>query len=491
MSTDPQRGTGSSSALSPADRESFFAAQRRHRRAARRYSAYATVVVLVQSVPMSVMMAPLLLGVMVLAVDVVNLAFPVPDPRTWVAAVADSAGAPQAVQVALAVVVVIVPGVLVMALIWWVMRRFFLRSGLGGAVLTLPVRAPDPADPEEYQLLNVVAEIAVSAGIATPSTLIAEVPASNAAAVGTSPDQATIVVTRRLLDEQDRDETLAVVGHLVASVANGDLHIGNTVLAVFATYGVAATLFLAPVDAAARRTLRTMLRVVRHRSDPVQEAEAVRELIAFEGGDGMIAGMVFLCWRLTYWVTNLFFVSHWLVAPLRARRYLADATAVQLTRDADSLGRALAGMQSHGPGVPGGGYAAPYFVLDPQGPCGSDAGGGGEGHDSDAGGGGESLDSDAALGSSMHPSLGRRLARLRRLGYLGPAPRRFSAFREHPVRAVLGYLLLLVVGVPLGVAIFATVLALVLTCVLLALLFLSFAVAIVVEPLHVLLRGIA
>jgi len=55
----------------------------------------------------------------------------------------------------------------------------------------------------------------------------------------------------------------------------------------------------------------------------------------------------------------------------------------------------------------------------------------------------------------------------------------------------LGRLLLLVVGVPLGVAIFATVLALVLTCVLLALLFLSFAVAIVVEPLHVLLRGIA
>ena len=49
---------------------------------------------------------------------------------------------------------------------------------------------------------------------------------ANAAVVGSSPADAVVVVSRRLLDEMDRDETQGVLAHLIASIGNGDLGVG-------------------------------------------------------------------------------------------------------------------------------------------------------------------------------------------------------------------------------------------------------------------------
>jgi hypothetical protein len=70
------------------------------------------------------------------------------------------------------------------------------------------------------------------------------------------------------------------------------------------------------------------------------------------------------------WMCRLAFVS-FVVAPLlalvwRTRRYLADATAVQLTRNPDGLARALASLSAKGGIVPGAGWAAPLFIIGPR-----------------------------------------------------------------------------------------------------------------------------
>jgi hypothetical protein len=50
----------------------------------------------------------------------------------------------------------------------------------------------------------------------------------------------------------------------------------------------------------------------------------------------------------------------------RTRRYLADATAVQLTRQPDGLARGLAGLVERGGLIPGGKWAGPLFVVGPE-----------------------------------------------------------------------------------------------------------------------------
>jgi hypothetical protein len=49
----------------------------------------------------------------------------------------------------------------------------------------------------------------------------------------------------------------------------------------------------------------------------------------------------------------------------RSRRYLADATAVQLTRNPDGVARGLRAVALRGGLIPGGSWAAPLFVLGP------------------------------------------------------------------------------------------------------------------------------
>ena len=75
---------------------------------------------------------------------------------------------------------------------------------------------------------------------------------ADAAAIGTGPDDATVIVTRRLLDELDRDETQGVLGYLIGSIGNGDLRVGVLILSVFQTLGVLATVLDLPISGQAR-----------------------------------------------------------------------------------------------------------------------------------------------------------------------------------------------------------------------------------------------
>ena len=115
--------------------------------------------------------------------------------------------------------IVTAPGIAVMVSLWLGVRRV-LGGGVGALLLALGARVPRPGDLEERQIQNLVEEMALAAGVPAPQVRLIDSAAGNAAVVGTSDDEAIIIVSRGLLDDFSREDTQAIVGHLVGSISN-------------------------------------------------------------------------------------------------------------------------------------------------------------------------------------------------------------------------------------------------------------------------------
>jgi Zn-dependent protease with chaperone function len=404
----------------PADREQFFAAQARNRRAAWRLAALTALAVALMGVPMSAVISPLVYATLFVLNDLVALAFPTADLLYMLAHADQSQSATalsDAAVAALAIAALILPGSLVMLLAWLGVDALFLRHGAAGLLRSLGTREPRRGDLEEAQLQNLVEEMAIAAGLRPPRVALLDGTAANAGAVGAGPDDATIIVSRRLLDELDRDQTQGVIAQLVGSVGNGDPRAALAIVSMHRAFGVVTAVLGAPFGPHARRTLLGLMRLGLRRGRPIdsQELDALDEMLT-QSADAPasdmdpsrkttladVLGLPFMAASTAFWMARLAFVG-FVVGPLlalmwRSRRYLADATAVQLTRHPDAVARGLAALASRGGVVPGGSWAAPLFVLGPErGPSGGFRG------------------DDFGLGS-YSPPMARRLDRLRRQG---------------------------------------------------------------------------
>ncbi len=409
----------------PADRRTFDEAQRRSRRATWLVTGLSAVTVAAMGVAVGAVLVPMLWGMLTygLSVGLGVLLTVVVMPLTLGSAVlpfltplADGAsaivGAMSSVEDALErlpprqplarLAAVVLPGVVLIGLCWLVIHRLFRRAGTGGAILALGAREPRPGDLEEQQLVNIVQEMAIAAGIAPLRVLLLDGDRPNAAALGRSAEDAAVVVGRRILDELDRDETQGIVGHLVGSVANGDLRIAFATASVFETFGLLLALLDAPVSPAARATLARLWAFAKTARDPrtaITEADLVAAMLtegtslarledvtrAMQRAIDKIRGLGFLnplrMTRLALFVPYalaslvarvvLFLTVGVLLGPLvalawRARRHLADATAVQLTRYPVGLASALVWLVDHGTTVPGAEWAAHLFIVGPE-----------------------------------------------------------------------------------------------------------------------------
>jgi Zn-dependent protease with chaperone function len=260
---------------------------------------------------------------------------------------------------------------------------------------SLNAREPNQADLKELQLANVVQEMAIAAGLPAPKLMLVDSPGANAAAIGTSAHDARIVISRRLIDDLDRDQLQALLGHLVGSIGNGDLRIAFTVTSVFETCGLLVTLINSPFGGQSRRTLWRMIRYAftGGGSDAkAAEADAVADLLAgnldasstdidkfFNAGQrpGVIRKFlrfVFfpfvltnLAIEITLWFFNSLLLGPCMALVWRTRRYLADASAVELTRNPDALAGALERLSQDNSAIPGGSWATHLFVINPSG----------------------------------------------------------------------------------------------------------------------------
>lgn len=193
-----------------------------------------------------------------------------------------------------------------------------LRSG-GGQVarqLGATLIESDTRDAKRRRLRNVVEEIALASGVPVPEIYVLEQESGiNAFAAGYTPSDAAVAVTRGALEKLNRNELQGVIAHEFSHILNGDMRINIRLMG--SLFGI---LLLALIG---RRILIHSHFVGRSRD----KNGAVVLLLAF----GLMAvGYV-----------GLFF-GRWIKAAVsRQREYLADASAVQFTRDPDGIGGAL------------------------------------------------------------------------------------------------------------------------------------------------------
>jgi Zn-dependent protease with chaperone function len=346
-----------------AERESFFEAIQRHRRAAWRVHAVSLLASGVVAVVVALLLSPLFYVALALICDLCNLVVPTTNLAGIVfERISPLLDAPERVSPALWVefgVLAASPGLAFMMAVIFVTRRAVLRSGMLDGTQFATV-APDALELEEQRFRNVIGEMAIAAGLAEPRVLIADWISKNGAVFGANDGTAVVVVSRALVQTLDRAELQAVAGHLVGSIANGDMAIGVRVATTLGLFGLVARLGGAFTQRASMARLMRALAGATFR--PTQEGErAFIEEIAQpfrDDEESTAAGGAapHTDWRTFAWMpfagtifaTGFFggIVSLFALEPLvalawRRRKYLADATAVRLTREPNALAEAL------------------------------------------------------------------------------------------------------------------------------------------------------
>ena len=202
-----------------------------------------------------------------------------------------------------------------------------LRSGGGAVAVSLGGERVTglEQDPLKRRLHNVVEEMAIAAGLPVPEVYILEnEPGINAFAAGMQPANAAVAVTRGALERLTRDELQGVVGHEFSHILNGDMRLNARLMGY--VFGLVA------VSMAGRLLLRgAAIGGPRGRSGgrrgggggATAALMAAGLAVIVLGSIGVLAGRILQA------------------AVSRQREVLADASAVQFTRNPEGLANAL------------------------------------------------------------------------------------------------------------------------------------------------------
>ena len=202
-------------------------------------------------------------------------------------------------------------------------RLASLSSG-GGAVareLGGVLVGTDTPDPVRRQLLNVVEEMAIAAGMPVPDVYVLEREAGiNAFAAGFSTSDAAVAVTRGALETLTRDELQGVIAHEFSHILNGDMRLNTRLIGV--TFGILV------IALTGRMILRGMAQT------------RVRGSGRSGGGVVVVALALGLALTVVGYI-GVLFARLIKAAVARSREALADASAVQFTRNPPGLASAL------------------------------------------------------------------------------------------------------------------------------------------------------
>ena len=201
-----------------------------------------------------------------------------------------------------------------------------LSQGGEGIALMLGGRLVDPntTDLSERKLLNVVEEMAIASGIPVPPVyLLDHEPGINAFAAGFSPTDAVIGVNQGTIQHLTRDQLQGVIGHEFSHILNGDMRLNLRLIGLI--HGILVIALIGQLII--RLTPNSRISV---RSDS-KDSSAGTELAIFLGGLAliMIGSLGVLLGRIIKCAIS------------RQREYLADASAVQFTRNPMGLADAL------------------------------------------------------------------------------------------------------------------------------------------------------
>ena len=195
----------------------------------------------------------------------------------------------------------------------------------------------DVSDPLRRRLRNVVEEMAIASGVPVPEIYVLEAEAGiNAFAAGYTNGDAAIAVTRGTLELLDRDELQGVVAHEFSHIMNGDMRLNIRLMGVL--FGI---LVLGLIG-------RMIIRGGYHTSIVSSRRDRGAPAILVIGiGLAVLGGI------------GVFFGRLIKAGVSRQREYLADASAVQFTRQSEGIANALKKI---------GGYEAGSYITaaDPE-----------------------------------------------------------------------------------------------------------------------------
>ncbi len=187
-----------------------------------------------------------------------------------------------------------------------------IAEALGGSLIH-----QNTQDPKQRRLLNVVEEMAIASGVSVPPVYLIPEPSINAFAAGFGTDDAVIGINQGTLDLLDRAELQGVVAHEFSHILNGDTNINLRLIAIL--HGI---LFIGMIGYGLARA----------------------------GGYSRKNGMPLVALGVGLLIVGYggtFFGNMIKAAVSRQREYLADASAVQFTRDPGGIADALKKIGGH------------------------------------------------------------------------------------------------------------------------------------------------
>jgi Zn-dependent protease with chaperone function len=216
----------------------------------------------------------------------------------------------------------VVAGVMTVVLIGSLYKIIVLSKGgdkvaemLGGT----PVD-PNTRDPDKRKLLNVVEEMAIASGVVVPRVYVLEDEKGiNAFAAGLTPGNAVVAVTSGCMKQLDRDELQGVVAHEFSHILNGDMRLNIRLMGVINGILIIAIL--------GRAILRGM--------------SSGRSRSSSQKGGGQIAALALGLALIVVGYIGVLFGKLIKSAVSRQREFLADAAAVQFTRNPSGIAGAL------------------------------------------------------------------------------------------------------------------------------------------------------
>jgi Zn-dependent protease with chaperone function len=216
----------------------------------------------------------------------------------------------------LAVVIVVTVITLLIIAGGMLFKTIALRQG--GAAVAASVGAvpvdPTTTDPQLRRFVNIVEEMSLASGVPTPRLFVMpREPGINAFAAGFTAADAAIAVTGGALAQLNRDELQGVIGHEFSHILNGDMRLNIRLIALLAGILLIGMIGLRILQFGGRG------------SDSKGAAPIV--VVAFAM---MVLGFI-----------GVFFANLIKAAVSRQREWLADASAVQFTRQTDGLEGAL------------------------------------------------------------------------------------------------------------------------------------------------------
>jgi len=211
----------------------------------------------------------------------------------------------------------IIPTVLIGVAIWFFISYFFHTQMIQSATHSRPLERR-----ENMRVYNLTENLCMSVGMPMPKLYIIESDALNAFASGINEKTFAVTLTRGIINTLNDEELEGVIAHELTHIRNRDVRL---LIVTIVFVGIFATI----ADFALRMLLNGSMSSSRSRKND-------------KGGGALVLLIILLVAGAIYFLSILF-----KLALSRSREYMADAGAVELTRNSLALASALKKISGH------------------------------------------------------------------------------------------------------------------------------------------------